>query len=116
MHNPVRLRTTILTALFTLPVLLHAAGSEQTRVALDHGSFGPDKYRVLQPLADSVASAVDKLIPGHVAGFPNGGIFFFVAPADWYTSNQTPPPITLLGPRRVGEPLFSPLPPIRIAL
>ena len=68
-----------------------------TRIALDRASFSPVQYEDLQLLANSVAAAVDQLIPGRVSEFVRGDIICFQTNAQELTGLDPSliPPLTI---------------------
>ncbi len=72
-------------------------------VVLDRDTFG-DSYSALQRIANRLFDEVDHLIPGKMPNFPYMEIRCFIAPDAWQSAASDPPPITLVGPSRPGEP------------
>lgn len=111
-------RRILILVLFGLSCLTTQAlqyGPVPTKVRIDRTTFqaGAD---ALQALADRVSLQVDELIPGQVASYPPDGILCFVAPSSWNRAANDPPPITLAGRTRPGEPDYSRPYSVRIAL
>jgi len=73
------------------------------RVILDQETFGASAAS-LQPVADRVASEVDSLIPGTVHDYPENGIICFEPESSWSGDPSHRAPITLIGPKLLGEP------------
>jgi hypothetical protein len=85
------------------------------RVILDRETFGASAAS-LQPVADRVASEVDNLIPGTPSDYPENGIICFEPESSWSSDPSHPAPITLIGPKLLGEPAATSGNTIRIAL
>src|SRR5258708_5528982 len=85
------------------------------RVILDKETFGASAVS-LQPVADRVASEVDNLIPGTPSEYPEDGIICFEAEGSWNSDPSHPAPITVIGPKLLGEPAATSGNTIRIAL
>lgn len=94
--------------LFALALLTSCAFAQSppgnTKVVLDKETFR-FFYNEMQQTADNVSLTVDHLIPGRSAAYPAAGIILcFVAPEAWHSAVNDPPPITLVGASRQGEP------------
>jgi hypothetical protein len=87
-----------------------------TRVILDRETFRAETRDSLQSIADQVAALVDSLIPGQGKDYPEEGIICFEASRAWSSDIAHPAPITLVGPKLMGEPAATKSNTIRIAL
>ena len=105
--------------LFALALLTSCAFAQSppgnTKVVVDKETFRYF-YNEMQQTADNVSLTVDHLIPGQSAAYPAAGILCFVAPEAWHGAVNDPPPITLVGASRQGEPLAAHPYSVRIAL
>ena len=100
-----------------LPIQSHCQVEDPMRVRLDTETFSPKFSQEFQPLANQVATLVDKLIPGKPKDYPDEGILCFDAPLAWdKTYPLGPAPITLAGPKLPLEPKQSKGGTIRVAL
>ncbi len=86
------------------------------KVVLDHETFHAENYSMLQAFADRVALDVDLLIPGAPKDYPETEIVCFEASETWGKDLAHPAPITLIGPKLLGEPLSTKGGLIRIAV
>ena len=91
-------------ALFLRSLVTAQSPQGKTGIILDQDTFPSPTRLALKYEADRVSAAVDNLIPGQVGSYSTSDILCFVAPATWDNDPQGPPPITLVGTRRSGEP------------
>ena len=94
---------------------LKAQVAPRTTVILDQETFGGESYAALQHLADVVALVVDDLIPGPLSRPKPEPIICFEASEGWGGNPSHPAPITLTGPKLVGEPVATRGGTVRIA-
>jgi len=92
------------------------AGTATMHVKLDRETFPPKSLITLQNLADRVAATIDRLIPGRVTKSNQPEFLCYIAPDFWRGAAYDPPPITLIGAARLGEPKAARAGTVRIAL
>lgn len=106
----------IVLAVFGFIRIWRSRAVPETIVLLDRETFPSARYGSMQSIADKVALTIDQLIPGEVESYPRAGIVCFIARAAWKLDGGHFPPITLVGPKEVGEPGRTHPNTVRIAL